>query len=85
MIREFEHIYRLYCHESQRVFHDRLVDRHDKIYFNTMLSEMSSKHFSKVSELLAITINPFLKTLLDSLVLLLGVSVAHYNHKSEHS
>lgn len=49
VIREYDHIYRLYCHESQRVFHDRLVDKHDKKYFNTMLSEMSAKHFSKVS------------------------------------
>jgi dynein heavy chain len=49
VIREHDHIYRLYCHESQRVFHDRLVDKHDKKYFNTMLSEMSAKHFSKVT------------------------------------
>lgn len=48
VIREYNHIFRLYCHESQRVFHDRLVDKHDKIYFNTMLSEMAVKHFSKV-------------------------------------
>ena len=48
IIREYDHIFRLYCHESQRVFHDRLVDRNDKKYFNTMLSEMAAKHFSKV-------------------------------------
>lgn len=48
IIREFDHIFRLYCHESQRVFHDRLVDNHDKKYFNAMLSEMAAKHFSKV-------------------------------------
>ena len=48
VIREYDHIFRLYCHESQRVFHDRLVDKRDKKYFNTMLSEMASKHFSKV-------------------------------------
>lgn len=48
LIREHDHIFRLYCHECQRVFHDRLVDSHDKTYFNTMLSEMASKHFSKV-------------------------------------
>jgi len=48
LIREHDHIFHLYCHECQRVFHDRLVDSHDKTYFNTMLSEMASKHFSKV-------------------------------------
>lgn len=48
IIREYNHIFQLYCHESQRVFHDRLVDKSDKKYFNTMLSEMASKHFSKV-------------------------------------
>ncbi len=48
LIREHDHIFRLYCHECQRVLHDRLVDSHDKKYFNSMLSEMASKHFSKV-------------------------------------
>ena len=49
VIREHEHIYRLFCHECQRVFHDRLIDKTDKKYFYDILSEMSSKHFSKVS------------------------------------
>ncbi len=48
IIREHNHIFRLYSHECQRVFHDRLVDRTDKKYFNSMLSEMAAKHFSKV-------------------------------------
>lgn len=48
VIREHEHIYRLFCHECQRVFHDRLVDKTDKKYFYGILSEMSSKYFSKV-------------------------------------
>ena len=52
VIREYDHIFRLYCHECQRIFHDRLVDRTDKVYFNTMLSEMAAKHFSKVSVIL---------------------------------
>ena len=49
VIREHEHIYRLFCHECQRVFHDRLIDKTDKKYFYDILSEMSSKHFSKVT------------------------------------
>lgn len=48
VIREHAQIYRLFCHECQRVFHDRLIDKTDKDYFNGILSEMSLKHFSKV-------------------------------------
>ncbi|XP_035385934.1 dynein heavy chain 6, axonemal [Electrophorus electricus] len=39
-------VVRLFCHESQRVFHDRLINSEDKAYFHTMLSEMASKYFS---------------------------------------
>ncbi|XP_065178852.1 dynein axonemal heavy chain 6-like [Sycon ciliatum] len=46
VIRERVQIFRLFCHEAQRVFHDRLINAEDKLYFNTMLSEMASKHFS---------------------------------------
>lgn len=31
------------------MFHDRLIDKTDKRYFYGILSEMSSKHFSKVT------------------------------------
>ena len=48
VIREHNQIFRLYCHEAQRVFHDRLINKEDKSYFYGILSEMSSKHFSKV-------------------------------------
>ncbi len=48
MIREHNQVFRLYCHECQRVFHDRLINKTDKRYFYGILSEMSSKHFSKV-------------------------------------
>lgn len=48
IIREHTQIFRLFCHECQRVFHDRLIDKTDKDYFNGILSEMSLKHFSKV-------------------------------------
>ncbi|XP_076873752.1 dynein axonemal heavy chain 6 isoform X2 [Brachyhypopomus gauderio] len=39
-------VFRLFCHESQRVFHDRLICSEDKAYFHTMLSEMAGKYFS---------------------------------------
>lgn len=48
IIREHVQVFRLFCHECQRVFHDRLIDKTDKDYFNGILSEMSLKHFSKV-------------------------------------
>lgn len=48
VIREHDQVFRLFCHECQRVFHDRLINKTDKKYFYNILSEMSSKHFSKV-------------------------------------
>lgn len=48
VIREHNQIFRLFCHECQRVFHDRLINKTDKKYFYGILSEMASKHFSKV-------------------------------------
>ncbi|XP_030643583.1 dynein heavy chain 6, axonemal [Chanos chanos] len=45
-VRDQNQIFRLFCHECQRVFHDRLINNEDKTYFNAMLSEMASKYFS---------------------------------------
>ncbi|XP_039271711.2 dynein axonemal heavy chain 6-like [Styela clava] len=50
VIREQAHIFHLFCHESQRVFHDRLINFDDKTYFNNILSEMASKHFGQTVE-----------------------------------
>ncbi|XP_063775637.1 dynein axonemal heavy chain 6 [Pseudophryne corroboree] len=44
-VRDQNQIFRLFCHECQRVFHDRLISSEDKQYFHAMLSEMASKHF----------------------------------------
>jgi dynein heavy chain, axonemal len=38
-------IARLFCHESARIFHDRLIDDHDRQYFNTLVSELVEKNF----------------------------------------
>ena len=38
-------MFRLFCHETSRVFHDRLIDNQDKTYFNNMLAEIAGKHF----------------------------------------
>ncbi|XP_037621211.1 dynein heavy chain 6, axonemal [Sebastes umbrosus] len=45
-VRDKNQIFRLFCHECQRVFHDRLINSQDKTYFNTIVSEMASKYFS---------------------------------------
>uniref|UniRef100_A0A8D0GTF0 Dynein axonemal heavy chain 6 n=1 Tax=Sphenodon punctatus TaxID=8508 RepID=A0A8D0GTF0_SPHPU len=45
-VRDQTQIFRLFCHECQRVFHDRLINNEDKQYFHSMLSEMSSKEIS---------------------------------------
>lgn len=37
---------RLFCHESSRVFCDRLIDEHDRDYFTQLLSELVEKNFS---------------------------------------
>ncbi|KAA8595375.1 hypothetical protein FQN60_012510 [Etheostoma spectabile] len=43
-VRDRNQIFRLFCHECQRVFHDRLINSQDKTYFNTIVSEMASKN-----------------------------------------
>jgi len=40
---------RLFYHESQRVFHDRLINLDDKRYFHNILAEMATKYFNEVS------------------------------------
>ena len=52
-VRDYLQIFRLFCHEAQRVFHDRLINDEDKRYFNTILAEMSQKHFSQVTILVS--------------------------------
>ncbi|XP_063073303.1 dynein axonemal heavy chain 6 [Engraulis encrasicolus] len=44
-VRDQNQVFRLFCHECQRVFHDRLINNEDKTYFNTMVAEMASKYF----------------------------------------
>ena len=48
IIRDSKQIFRLFCHESLRVFHDRLINHEDKNYYYGMLSEMANKHFGEV-------------------------------------
>ncbi|KAM9770210.1 dynein axonemal heavy chain 6 [Menidia menidia] len=44
-VRNKTQVFRLFCHECQRVFHDRLINTQDKTFFNTIICEMASKYF----------------------------------------
>ena len=48
-INDKEDVCKLFCHETQRVFHDGLINFEDKEYFNNLLSEMAYKYFGQVS------------------------------------
>lgn len=80
VIREKEQIFRLFCHEAQRVFHDRLINNEDKTYFNEMLGEMAQKHFQTVRHVsLAIVILRFFSSPVEySLVLRVSSVVLHW-------
>ncbi|XP_028284655.1 dynein heavy chain 6, axonemal [Parambassis ranga] len=45
-VRDKTQVFRLFCHECQRVFHDRLINSEDKTYFNTLICEMASRYFN---------------------------------------
>lgn len=46
---------RLWTHEALRVFHDRLTDDHDRVWFGKLLCELLETHFKeKPSKLLGV-------------------------------
>ncbi|CAL1541921.1 unnamed protein product [Lymnaea stagnalis] len=47
VIRDRPQIFRLFVHETQRVFHDRLINSEDKMFFHQIMAEMASKHFGE--------------------------------------
>lgn len=47
-VRDKGYTFKLFCHESLRVFHDRLINHEDKNYFYAILAEMASKHWGEV-------------------------------------
>ncbi|VDO08408.1 unnamed protein product [Rodentolepis nana] len=49
---------RLFYHECSRVFHDRLVDDNDRLFFNTILSEIASKYLGETLEPEVLSKNP---------------------------
>lgn len=49
-IRDKVSFIRLFYHECSRVFHDRLVDDDDRLFFNRILSEIASKYFGEVRD-----------------------------------
>ncbi|KAH3860157.1 hypothetical protein DPMN_023048 [Dreissena polymorpha] len=60
VIRDNKQMFRLFCHESMRVFHDRLINKEDKGFFYTILSEMAGKHFSEEIHPDSFTTSPIL-------------------------
>ncbi|KAH8862654.1 Dynein heavy chain 6, axonemal [Schistosoma japonicum] len=60
VIRNKQSISRLFYHEAQRVFHDRLINQEDKKFFNQILSEMALKYFSETIESETFTKSPIL-------------------------
>lgn len=42
-VRDKTQIFRLFCHECQRVFHDRLINNQDKDYFNGIICGMAGE------------------------------------------
>ncbi|KAM7536598.1 hypothetical protein Aperf_G00000086397 [Anoplocephala perfoliata] len=49
-IRDKASLNRLFYHECSRVFHDRLVDDADRLFFNTILAEVANKFFGESIE-----------------------------------
>jgi dynein heavy chain len=44
---------KLWCHEECRVFRDRLINEHDREYFNTLISELLRQHMGMDMEVAA--------------------------------
>ncbi|XP_047672459.1 dynein axonemal heavy chain 6 isoform X2 [Tachysurus fulvidraco] len=59
-VQDQNQIFRLFCHECQRVFHDRLINNEDKTYFNTMICEMASRYFNITLEPSYLTKHPII-------------------------
>ena len=49
VIKEKTQFYRLFCHETERVFCDRLTNEKDKNTYKEMFIEVTKKYFSSVS------------------------------------
>ncbi|EDO31800.1 predicted protein [Nematostella vectensis] len=60
VIRDKGQIFRLFCHEASRVFQDRLINKEDKTFFNTIMSEMAHKHFQQARSPEKFESNPIL-------------------------
>ncbi|XP_059155726.1 dynein axonemal heavy chain 6-like isoform X2 [Physella acuta] len=60
VIRDRPQIFRLFVHETQRVFHDRLINNEDKMFFHQIMSEMASKHFGETVEPESFVVKPIL-------------------------
>eukprot|EP00106_Octopus_bimaculoides_P013835 XP_014781277.1 PREDICTED: dynein heavy chain 6, axonemal-like [Octopus bimaculoides] len=59
-IRDRKKALSLFCHETLRIFHDRLINSKDKLSFYNMLSDMVNKHFGEIMNPEAFIENPIL-------------------------
>ncbi|CAL1548308.1 unnamed protein product, partial [Lymnaea stagnalis] len=50
IFREKPQMTRLFIHETQRVFHDRLINLEDKYFFHRLMSEILAKYFNESVE-----------------------------------
>ncbi|CAH8871669.1 unnamed protein product [Trichobilharzia szidati] len=60
IVRDKQTLSKLFYHEAQRVFHDRLINQEDKNFFNQILSDMASKYFGETIEPETFSKNPIL-------------------------
>ena len=51
VMRDKKPILHLFIHETQRVFHDRLINKEDKLFFHNIMSETVAKYLGEVSKL----------------------------------
>lgn len=51
---------KLFYHEAQRVFHDRLINEEDKKYFHTILAEMAGKYLSQQMDPKIFSVKPII-------------------------
>lgn len=57
-VREVDQLCDLFCHESMRVFHDRLVNAEDKAYFRDMMSGVVGKQFNRTLDTEKLAVAP---------------------------
>ncbi|XP_059176449.1 dynein axonemal heavy chain 6-like [Physella acuta] len=60
IFREKLQMFRLFIHETQRVFHDRLINHEDKFFFHKLMADIAAKHFNETVEPQSFVTDPIL-------------------------